>query len=271
MVEFTRKSVYTMEDFLKIVELLRSPEGCPWDRAQTHESIRANFIEETYEAIEAIDTKNPTLLREELGDVLLQVALHARMEEEVGSFTFADVVNDVAQKLVLRHPHVFGDVTAENEAEALQSWDAAKKASKDQKTETEVLKSVSRALPALIRSEKVQKKAAKAGFDWPNVQGAMEKVEEELEEVRAAASSGNEKDCMEETGDLLFAAVNVARMLHAEPEEALTRSCDKFIARFEKVEKKAAAKGLDMKKASLAELDALWDEAKEEEKREQEG
>lgn len=271
MVEFERKPRYTIEDFLKIVEILRSPEGCPWDRAQTHESIRVNFIEETYEAIEAIDTQDTALLREELGDVLLQVALHARMEEETGAFNFEDVVNDVAQKLVLRHPHVFGDVKAGNEAEALQSWDAAKKASKDQKTDTEVLRSVSRALPALIRSEKVQKKAAKAGFDWPNVQGAMEKVEEELEEVRAAVASGNENACMEETGDLLFAAVNVARMLHTEPEEALTRSCDKFIARFEKVEKKAAAKGIVMKDASLAELDALWDEVKAEENKEQEG
>ena len=252
--EFERKQVYTMDDLLKIMELLRSPEGCPWDRAQTHKSVRANFIEETYEAIEAIDTEDRTLLQEELGD-----------EKEEGGFTFEEVVNGVAQKLVYRHPHVFGSVTANNETEALKSWDDAKKASKDQKTHTEVLKSVSRALPALIRSEKVQKKAAKAGFDWPDAEGAMEKVAEELAEVRQAAA-GSEEERMEEVGDLLFAVVNVARFLHAEPEEALTRSCDKFIRRFEAVEKMALARGVNMESASLEELDALWDEAKREEK-----
>ncbi len=263
--EFERKQIYTMDDLLKIMELLRSPEGCPWDRAQTHKSVRANFIEETYEAIEAIDTEDRALLQEELGDVLLQVVLHSQIEKEEGGFTFEEVVNDVAQKLVYRHPHVFGSVTANNETEALKSWDDAKKASKDQKTHTDVLKSVSRALPALIRSEKVQKKAAKAGFDWPNAEGAMEKVAEELAEVRQAAA-GSEEERMEEVGDLLFAVVNVARFLHAEPEEALTRSCDKFIRRFEAVEKMALARGVNMESASLEELDALWDEAKREEK-----
>ena len=266
MVDFERKDVYTTDDLLKIMEILRSPEGCPWDRAQTHKSVRANFIEETYEAIEAIDTEDRELLKEELGDVLLQVVLHSQMEKEAGSFTFEEVVDGVAQKLVYRHPHVFGDVNASNEAEALKSWDDAKQNSKQQKTHTQVLQSVSRALPALIRSEKVQKKAAKAGFDWPDVQGAMEKVAEELEEVRAAAAEGNPQACMDEVGDLLFAAVNVARFLHAEPEEALTRSCDKFIRRFQSVEELAAAKGMDMEKASLEELDALWDEAKRAEK-----
>lgn len=266
---FERKDFYTMNDFLKIVEILRSPEGCPWDKAQTHESIRANFIEETYEAIEAIDTRDTALLREELGDVLLQVALHAQMEKEQGHFSFENVVNEVAQKLVYRHPHVFGDVSASNEEEALKSWDDAKKASKEQKTTTQVLQSVSRALPALIRSEKVQKKAAKAGFDWPDVQGAMEKVSEELSEVRSAAASGNQEACMDEVGDLLFAAVNVARFLHAEPEEALTRSCDKFIRRFQTVENLASEKGVCMETASLEVLDALWEEAKREERKEQ--
>ncbi len=266
--EFEKKKRYDMQDLLNIMEILRSPEGCPWDRAQTHKSVRANFIEETYEAIEAIDTEDRPLLLEELGDVLLQVVLHSQIEKEAGGFTFEDVVDGVAQKLVLRHPHVFGDVHAGNEEEALKSWDAAKKASKDQKTVTEVLNSVSRALPALIRSEKVQKKASKAGFDWPDAQGALEKVQEELAEVREAAALGNQEDSMEEVGDLLFASVNVARFMHVEPEEALTRSCDKFIRRFEKVEKMAQAKGICMETASLEELDALWDLVKAEEKRE---
>lgn len=260
--EFERKQVYTMDDLLKIMELLRSPEGCPWDRAQTHKSVRANFIEETYEAIEAIDTQDRTLLQEELGDVLLQVVLHCQIEKEEGGFTFEEVVNGVAQKLVYRHPHVFGSVTANNEAEALKSWDDAKKASKEQKTHTEVLKSVSRALPALIRSEKVQKKAAKAGFDWDDVSGAIAKVREEIDEVEAAL--GGKGDPEDEIGDLLFAAVNVSRFMKVEPEHAMERACDKFIRRFARVERQAAQDGLDLGSLPLEELEALWQRAKAE-------
>lgn len=255
---------YTLDDLLEIMVRLRAPGGCPWDREQTHETLRKCFIEETYEALEAIDTKNQELLKEELGDVLLQVVFHAQLEAESGSFDFSDVVDGVARKMIERHPHVFGSVTAETTEDVLRNWDAIKKETKQQKTQKEVLESVSKALPALMRSEKVQHKAAKVGFDWPDVSGALEKVEEELQELKAAAAEQNSANIQEELGDLLFSVVNVSRFLHTDPEEALTRSCDKFIERFGKVEELAASRGLDMKAASLEELDSIWDEVKKE-------
>ena len=166
--EYQQKDKYTFDDLIEIVKILRAPGGCPWDRAQTHKSIRSNFIEETYEAIEAIDTDDTELLREELGDVLMQVALHCEMEREAGSFDINDVCDGVCKKLIYRHPHVFGDVTAENPEQALNSWDAAKMKSKSQTTYSDAMRSISKALPALMRSEKIQKKASKVGFDWDN-------------------------------------------------------------------------------------------------------
>ena len=173
---FEKKDKYTIEDLLEIMKILRAPGGCPWDREQDHHSIRASFIEETYEAVEAIDTDNTELLKEELGDVLLQVVFHSRIEEEAGRFNFDDVADGICKKMIVRHPHVFGDVTVENSADVLKNWDEIKKKTKSQKTQTEVLQSVSPALPALMRSAKVQHKAAKVGFDWENAQGALEKV-----------------------------------------------------------------------------------------------
>ena len=184
MVDFLQKDKYTMDDLLKIIKILRSPEGCPWDREQTHQSIRSCFIEETYEAVEAIDRCDEDLLKEELGDVLFQVLFHAELAEENGDFDFSDVVDGIAKKMVIRHPHVFGNTVVQDSEEVLVNWDAIKKKTKKQKTHTEVLRSVSSALPALMRSAKVQQKAAKAGFDWPEVSGAFEKVEEELDEVK---------------------------------------------------------------------------------------
>ena len=261
---FVRKEKYGTEDLLEIVRILRAPGGCPWDREQTHKSIRANFIEETYEALEAIDTENNTLLCEELGDVLLQVLLHAQMEAEAGVFDFSDVVDGLAKKLVLRHPHVFGDVEVSGTEDVLRNWDAIKKASKSQKTQTEVLHSVSPALPALMRSEKVQKKAAKSGYDFQNVEAALEKVSEELSEVRGAAKSETQERCKEEIGDLLFSVVNVARHLRVDPEEALSASCEKFIDRFDRAEQKAILSGKKLEGLSEEELDKLWEAAKAE-------
>ena len=260
--DFQQKEKYTMEDLLKIVEILRAPGGCPWDREQDHKSIRSCLIEETYEAIEAIDTENTELLKEELGDVLLQVVFHTRIEEEEGNFDFSDVVDGIAKKMIVRHPHVFGDVTVRNSEDVLKNWDAIKKQTKQQKTQTEVLQSISAALPALMRSAKVQQKAAKVGFDWPNVGGALEKVAEELEEVKEEIKKGDPQGQWNEIGDLLFSVVNVSRFLQVEPEQALTLACNKFIDRFAKVEKLAQERSIDMKQASLQELDALWDEVK---------
>lgn len=260
--DFEFKSQYSFDDLIKIVRVLRAPGGCPWDREQTHKSIRANFIEETYEAIEAIDTEDIELLKEELGDVMLQVAMHAEMEHEQGTFDINDVIDGVCKKLVVRHPHVFGDLSAENTNEALSNWDAVKMQTKSQKTQTEAMQSVSRALPSLMRSAKIQGKAAKVGFDWESVDGALDKLYEECDELKEAIRNNDKANQREELGDVLFSAVNVARFLDIDSEHALYDACDKFTDRFSKVEQLACERGVDMKTASISELDSLWDEVK---------
>ena len=258
----TQKERYNMEDLLEIVALLRDPEnGCPWDKVQTHTSIRKNFIEETYEVADAIDLADASLLCEELGDVLLQVALHTRMEEEQGAFTFGDVCTGICKKLIFRHPHVFGEVSVSGTGEVLSNWEELKRKEKGQATNTDALEAVARSLPALWRAEKVQKKAKKAGFDWPDVSGALDKLSEELEELKTAVAEGTNVE--EELGDLLFSAVNVSRFVKVDTEEALNGATDKFIGRFRKVEEEAARQGRALEGMSLAELDKLWEHAKE--------
>nr|WP_319488192.1 nucleoside triphosphate pyrophosphohydrolase [uncultured Caproiciproducens sp.] len=259
---FQFKEKYSMEDLLNIMAILRSPEGCPWDREQTHRSIRNCFIEETYEVVEAIDNDDTELLKEELGDVLLQVLFHSQLENETNSFDFSDVVDGIAKKMVVRHPHVFGSTVVNSSEEVLVNWDAIKKETKNQTTQTEVLQSVSKALPALMRSAKVQHKAAKVGFDWPDVSGALDKVIEETRELEEAIDYGSREDRMEELGDLLFSVVNVSRFLEVEPEQALSFSCNKFISRFQKMEQLAKARQADMSSMTLEQLDSLWNEAK---------
>lgn len=259
---FTEKPRYDFNDLVEIVKILRAPGGCPWDRAQTHKSIRNNFIEETYEAVEAIDNSDAELLKEELGDVLLQVALHAEIERESGGFDMDDVCDGICKKLIIRHPHVFGDKSAGNEQEALQNWDAVKMQTKSQKTQTEAMLSVSRALPALMRSEKIQRKSAKVGFDWATVDGAMNKVYEEYSELKVAIEHGTQEHRIEELGDLLFAVVNVSRYFDINSEQALYYACDKYIKRFSMVEQLAEERGIDMKTAELSQLDSLWEEVK---------
>ncbi len=261
-VKFEFKDRYDFNDLLSIITLLRAPGGCPWDREQTHFSIKKNFIEETYEVVEAINKESAEMLREELGDVLLQIALHCEMESEKGSFDFNDVVDELVKKLVIRHPHVFGNVVAENEEQALDSWNTAKAESKKQKSQTESMLSVPRELPALMRAQKIQHKAAKAGFDWDELGGAADKLYEELNELKLAISKGDSAEIEEEFGDVLFSCVNISRFLKLDSEEALTRSTDKFLSRFEIVEKLALEKGIELKEASIEVLDTLWEEAK---------
>lgn len=263
MVDFTFKEKYTYEDLLEIMRILRCPEGCIWDREQDHKSIRRSFIEETYEAVEAIDNDDPVLLQEELGDVLLQVVFHAQIEAEAGRFTMDDVADGICKKMIYRHPHVFGSVEVENSDEVLTNWDALKQKEKHQKSTTETLESVARSLPGLIRAEKVQHKAAKVGFDWDEVSGALDKVREETAEVARAIDGDG--DPSEELGDLLFAVVNVARFLKTDPEDAINRTTDKFIRRFAQVEQAAKDAGCSLSEMSLAEMDALWDAAKQKE------
>ena len=261
-VDFEFKDKYDVSDLISIVKVLRAPGGCPWDREQTHESIKKNFIEETYEVIEAINKKSPDMLREELGDILLQVALHAEMESESGNFTFNDVANDVVKKLIIRHPHVFGDVTVKTGEEALSSWDAAKTKSKGMKTQSESMLSVPRELPALMRAQKIQQKAAKVGFDWDNIDGAFEKLDEEINELKIALEHGIKSEIEDEFGDVLFSCVNISRFLKTDSEEALTSATDKFLERFSVVEKLAEENGINMKDSSIEELDSLWEKAK---------
>ena len=261
MVDFQYKDSYGVKDLEEIVRILRAPGGCPWDAEQTHQSIRRNFLEEAYEAMEAIDEGSPEHLEEELGDVLLQVVMHARMEQEAGRFDLDGVADGICKKLIYRHPHVFGDVAVSGTGEVLSNWEALKRKEKGQATNTDALEAVARALPALWRAEKVQKKARKAGFDWPDVSGALDKLSEELEELKTAAAEGT--NVAEELGDLLFSAVNAARFLKVDPEDALNGATDKFIGRFRKVEAQAAAQGKAMEDMGLEELDALWERAKE--------
>ena len=265
MVDWVGKKSYDIKDLEEIVRLLRSPGGCPWDIEQTHESIRRDFLEETYEVIEAIDEKSTEHLKEELGDVLLQVVFHSRIEQEEGRFTLDDVADGVCKKLIYRHPHVFGEVKVADSGEVLRNWEALKRTEKHQQTYTDTLNAVARSLPALWRAEKVQKKAKKAGFDWDDATGALDKLSEEIEELKQATLEGSNIE--EELGDLLFAVVNVSRFLHVDTEFALNKATDKFIRRFAKVEELANQSGdIPMPEMGLEALDKLWDKAKELEK-----
>ncbi len=262
MLDFELKNSYTVQDLVEIMRLLRLPGGCPWDAEQTHESIKKNLIEETYEVIEAINKKDSDLLCEELGDLLMQVVFHAQMENELGVFDFDSVADGVCKKLIERHPHVFGEVTVSGVDDVLNNWDDIKRKTKGQKNTTESMLSVPRELPALMRATKLQKKAADVGFDWSDVSGALDKLEEEIKELRQAVENNDRANMSEELGDVLFSAVNVSRFIKSDAEEALTAASDKFLSRFTVVEKLAQERGMDMRSESLEELDKLWDEAK---------
>lgn len=263
MIDFERKASYGVSDLVDIVRILRAPGGCPWDQEQDHHSIRRNLLEEAYEAAEAIDEEDPEHLREELGDVLLQVVFHARMEEEQGSFGLDAVADGICKKLIYRHPHVFGDVSVSGSGEVLVNWEELKKKEKHQESAADSVDAVARSLPGLWRAEKIQKKAAKAGFDWDGVEGSLAKVQEETGELREAIEQN--ANVAEELGDLLFAAVNVARFVKTDPEEALSAACDKFARRFRQVEEAAKAEGKTLEEMTLPEMDALWDRAKQQE------
>lgn len=259
MVNFRYADSYGLDQLAEIMALLRGPEGCPWDREQTHQSIRRNMLEEAYEAVEAIDEENPEHLKEELGDVLLQVVFHARMAEEAGQFTLSDVIDGVCKKLLFRHPHIFGEVTASSSEAALDTWDGRKREEKGQNTTADALDAVARSLPALMRAEKIQQKAGKAGFDWPNIGFAFDKVAEELEELRQAVNEGTQEE--EELGDLLFAVCKAGHFLEVDGERALHSACEKFIRRFRVVQDLAREESFSQ--MELIRLEQLWAQAKE--------
>ena len=252
-----------VDRLLEIMAILRSPGGCPWDQEQTHLTIRSGLIEETYEVVDAIDawgeTGDSTDLREELGDLLLHVVFHARLAEERGDFAFRDAAAGIVEKLIRRHPHVFGDASASDSTEVLKNWDQIKKKEKPERTGT--LDGVPRHLPALMRAQEVQKKAAKVGFDWPDLSGPREKIAEELREIADALEAGEPKEKIaDEAGDLLFSVVNYLRHLKVDSEAALAGATRKFEGRFRAVEAAAAAEGKPLAKAShtIEELDRLW-------------
>ena len=257
-----KKEKYSVEDLRDIVRILREPGGCPWDAEQSHKSIRRDLLEEAYEVADAIDTDDDVALCEELGDLLLQVVFHSQIATEEKSFTLDEVADGICKKLILRHPHVFGNVKAETSEEVLNNWDAIKRDEKSQKTFTDTLESVPRAFPALMRAAKVQKRAAKAGFDWDNPQDAFQKIPEETEEFREAVELGDRAKMEEEFGDLLFAAVNVSRFYKIDAEAALASATDKFMKRFELVEKEVLKRGCQMTDLSLNQLDAIWNDIK---------
>lgn len=253
---------YTIDDLIKIIKRLRQPDGCPWDKVQTHDSIKKDLIEESYEAIDALENGTDKDFANELGDVLLQVAFHSVLASERNAFDFGDVLNEVCTKLISRHTHVFGKDNAGNVEEALTNWERNKKKEKGLDTFTQALKDVPKHYPALMRAKKVQKKAAGVGFDWTDIKDVYSKLYEEIDELKDAQECGDSAMVEEEMGDLLFAVVNLSRFLGVDAETALTSGCNKFIRRFEKMENTARDRGLDFESLSLDEMDKLWEEIK---------
>lgn len=256
------KDKYDFKDLLEIMTRLRAENGCPWDREQTHESLRIYMIEETYEVLEALDEGNMGKFCNELGDLLLQIVFHARIAEENGVFNIDDITTEICRKLISRHPHIFGDVAADTPEQVVENWEAIKKKEKKLKSQTSVLKDIPSNLPALMRSYKVQQKAAIVGFDWDNTDDVFRKIDEEIEELRDVYKSKNVERITDELGDALFALVNLARFLKVQPELALTGTINKFIRRFEFIEQQSQKAGRKLEEMSLAEMDKLWNEAK---------
>lgn len=262
---FIPKNLNTTKDFydlLNIMERLRGEDGCPWDREQDHDSLKKYLIEESYEVLEAIDQKDDDALIEELGDVLLQIVFHAQIGKEEGFFNINDVVKGICNKMIERHPHVFGELQVNSSDQVLYNWDKIKKEEKGYTSYTEELKHVAKTLPSLIRAGKIQKKVAKVGFDWEKVEDALNKVLEEFYEVKDVYKNNNREKILEELGDLIFSVVNVARFLDIDPEDALNYTIDKFINRFEYIERSAKNIGVRIEDMTLEEMDQLWEKAK---------
>ena len=256
----------SIERLLEIMAKLRAPDGCPWDREQTHESLKSDLIEEAYEVIDAIESGNSSDLEEELGDLLLQVVFHSEIAAGEGRFQFDAVANGISDKLVRRHPHVFGTVEVSGAGEVLQNWDAIKKAEKQGEDEkpSSIVSGIPKHLPALQKAHQIQKRAARAGFDWEHIDAVFEKLHEEIDELKEAIQSNQEEAVRDELGDLLFSVVNVSRFLGHNPEEILNQNVKKFVSRFQHVEDQVHATGRSMKDFSTAELDVFWTTAKQE-------
>jgi MazG family protein len=260
-----KEPVRQMERLRAIMHRLRAPGGCPWDAEQTHESLVSNLIEEAYECVDAIRSGDMLHLREELGDLLLQVVFHAELAHERGDFSFDDVAQGISDKLVHRHPHVYGDSTVSDTDGVLAQWDAIKRAEKGEQTKP-YLHGVGKGLPALVRAAKLQKKAAKVGFDWPDQEGVLGKIREEIDELQAEMDAGDDEKFAEELGDVFFSMVNLARFRKLDPEVIMAQANQKFEQRFAKMEQRLLGKRLSLEEASLEEMEAEWQAAKIEEK-----
>ncbi|MDR1674533.1 MAG: nucleoside triphosphate pyrophosphohydrolase [Oscillospiraceae bacterium] len=258
---FKGKNSYNIDDLLEIMAILR--KKCPWDKQQTHSSVRINFLEEVYEVLEAIDSEDTELLREELGDVLLQVVFHAQMESEAGKFTFSDVCDEVCRKLIIRHPHIFGDTVAEDTAQVLENWENIKNKTKGHETRTQELEAVAKSLPALMYAQKIGKRAAGAGLDFESEKQAFECIYKELTELREAMDIPDRQAIENELGDVLFSCVNTARHLGIDAETALRKSAEKFIKRFSNAETLIRQQEMLMQDLTAEELDKYWQKAKE--------
>ena len=258
-VDFTKLEEFGFNHLVKVMDMLRSPEGCPWDREQTHESLKQYLLEETYEVLEAIEMKDYEKIIEELGDVLLQIVFHSHIGKEHGEFDIRDVTTAICRKMIDRHPHIFGDARVKDAEQVLENWEQIKKKEKGLVSHTQVLRDIPSILPSLMRANKVQKKAALVGFDWDSIEDAAKKLQEELSELKDAYQEGNQDKINEELGDLLFSVVNVARFLKVEPELALKGTTEKFISRFEYIESMAPT---PLEKMSLEDMDKLWNDAK---------
>jgi tetrapyrrole methylase family protein/MazG family protein len=255
------ENVRTFAGLMQLTRTLRAPGGCPWDREQTHTTLKPHLLEEAYEVLDALDSEDPSLIAEELGDLLFQVTIHSQIAAEAGTFTIEDVIEGIMRKLIGRHPHVFGDMVLSSAQDVRHAWESFKQREKPKRAS--VMEQIPRGLPALPQSNLMQKRAAGVGFEWPNVEEVLAKVEEELSELRAEVDAAASKDLQrEELGDILFALVSVARHLRIDPEEALRLANRKFEQRFQQVESRVAADGKTLRDLSPEELDEYWNEAK---------
>lgn len=249
------------ERLIEIMASLRGDKGCPWDKEQTHQSLKPFLIEETYEVIEAIDEDNPEKIKEELGDLLFQIIFHSRLAEEKGEFSIHDVIKRISEKMIARHPHVFGEERYETSEEVLRQWDERKR--EEGKIRESILEGIPKELPSLLRAQKVQARAAKVGFDWEKVEDVLKKLDEEIGEFRDALNRQDQKAIEDELGDIFFVLVNISRFVGVNPEDALRKTISKFISRFRYIEMKAAESGRNLSDMTLNEMDSLWEEAKE--------
>ena len=255
------KSHYTFDQLVNIMRKLRAPGGCPWDAEQTHESLTRYLLEETYEVIEAIDEKSPQHLKEELGDLLLQPVFHAAIAEESGEFTIDDIISTLCDKLIRRHPHVFGTVEIKDSSQQIESWEKIKRLEKGDERPS-ALSGIPEHLPALLKAHKISEKASRVGFDWEHADQVFAKVMEELHEFEEAWAGGNPTRMEDELGDLLFAITNLGRFLNLNPEEALRKTITRFQKRFSYVESELLSQGVVIQNATLDEMNELWEMAK---------